>query len=165
MAWRQWFSDLSNCTLDSPCQGNLVKTLIAGPSLKVSDLVALESNQVFSFLTGFQMMMILLVQGPNFENYQNRKYPETWYSFIIFFCRIVSEYFLNWKIIALQFCKSIQQHESVIFIFICMHIYTYVYLYLYISPPSTLFCHSRLSRSARLGALCYIATSHQLLYT
>ena len=67
MAWKQWFSDLSNCTLDSP--GNLVKTLIAGPTLKVSDSVAPESNQVFSFLTRFQMMMILLVKGPNFENY------------------------------------------------------------------------------------------------
>ena len=123
MAWKQWFSDLSNCTLDSP--GNLVKTLIAGPTLKVSDSVAPESNQVFSFLTRFQMMMILLVKGPNFENYQNKKYPETLvqlyhFCFLGFFCRIVSEFFFNWKIIALQFCKPIQQHESVIFIFICI---------------------------------------------
>lgn len=76
MAWRHvciGFSNLSMCASDS--LGKLVKTPIAWPYPQSFWF------KVFAFQAGLQMMLILLGQGPNFENYRSKKYPKTWYSF------------------------------------------------------------------------------------
>ena len=61
MAWRQWFSNLSNCASESP--GKLVKIPLVGHYPQSFLLNSL------CILTGFRVILILLAQRPNFENY------------------------------------------------------------------------------------------------
>ena len=61
-------------------------------------------------------------------------------------------------------CLLQQQCNQSIYIYIASSIYIYIYIYIYPfppEPPSPPPCHpSRLSQSACLGSLCYLATFH-----
>ena len=88
----------------------------------------------------------------SFKNYKSKVFYESLiFNIYIYFFLIGGKLPFN---VAMGFCCTMQ------------HSHNYIYIYIYrlpLKPPSTPPSHHyRSSQSAKLGSLCYTATSHQL---
>jgi len=86
-------------------------------------------------------------------------YSSCVYSFLLFF--FFFQFIFNWGklLYSIVFVSTIK-HESVITVCVCVCVFLPSWASLQLPPSPS--CPFRSSQSARLGSLCYIATSHQI---